>query len=119
MFAHSAWTERLQIPAIAAPMTNVSGPDLVIQASRHGVIGAFPTHNAADTDELGRWLSRIDDALTPASAPVAANLVVHRSNGRRDRDLECLIEHGVEVVITSVGSPAPVVGPLRDAGCRI
>jgi nitronate monooxygenase len=31
-------------------------------------------------------------------------------------DLEVLVRHRVEVVIASVGSPAPVVGPVHDVG---
>lgn len=113
------WFGRLRLPAIAAPMTNVSGPELVIAASNHGVIGSFPTHNAASTAELEQWLAQMSAQLPPGAAPVAPNLVVHRSNRRRDDDLECLIKHRVELVITSVGSPRPVVGPLHDIGCQV
>jgi len=119
MLSVELWPQRLRLPAIAAPMTSVSGPDLVIEACRHGVIGAFPTHNAATVDELDHWLHRMSDELTPACAPVAPNLVVHRSNRRRDVDLQCLIGHRVELVITSVGSPEPVIDPLHEVGCRV
>jgi nitronate monooxygenase len=100
-------------------MTSVSTPALVVSACQAGVIGAFPTHNAADTGELDTWLRQIEDALDPGSAPVAPNLVVHRSNRRRDADLRVLVERGSEVVITSVGSPAPVIAPLHDAGAQV
>lgn len=115
----SLWPGRLRLPAIAAPMTSVSTPDLVIAACRAGVIGAFPTHNAADPVELHSWLDRIHAALGSGAAPVAANLVVHRSNARRDADLAVLVERGVELVITSVGSPAPVIPALHDAGVPV
>lgn len=119
MSRSAVWPRRLTLPAIAAPMTAVSGPDLVIAACRRGLIGAFPTHNAADPAELDRWLRRMSSESTPQSAPHAANLVVHRSNARLSADLECVIRGRVELVITSVGSPAPVVDPLHDAGCRV
>ncbi|MCX4094450.1 NAD(P)H-dependent flavin oxidoreductase [Nocardia sp. alder85J] len=108
---------RLTIPAVAAPMTSVSGPDLVIAACRSGVIGSFPTHNAATTGELDAWLHRIRAAGAPA--PAAPNLVVHKTNDRLHADLDCLVRHGVELVITSVGSPAPVIEPLHAIGCRV
>lgn len=114
-----AWQDRLAVPAIAAPMTAVSGPDLVIGACRTGVIGAFPTHNAPSTEALDDWLRRITVEATPTSAPVAANLVVHRSNRRLSADLESLQRHGIELVITSVGSPEQVVAPLHDAGAQV
>ena len=113
------WSHRLSLPAIAAPMTTVSTPELVVAACQRGVIGAFPTHNAADPDTLETWLHDIRDRLDPRHAPVAPNLVVHPSNTRRDADLDCLIRNGVELVITSVGSPAPVVAPLHDAGAQV
>lgn len=115
----SPWQHRLALPAIAAPMTAVSGPELVIAACRSGVIGAFPTHNAPDSTALNDWLCRIHAALTPPSAPVAANLVVHRSNRRLPADVQSLQRHPVELVITSVGNPEPVVGALHDVGTRV
>jgi nitronate monooxygenase len=50
---------------------------------------------------------------------VAPHLFVHRSNPRVAGDLEVLVRHRTELVIASVGSPEPVIGPLHDAGCRV
>src|SRR5947208_6590968 len=105
---------RLSLPVIAAPMTGVSGPDLVVAACRNGIIGSFPTHNASSVAELDQWLDRMFAALAAsgpvtAAAPVAPNLVVHPSNERLTADVDRLVEHGVELVITSVGSPVPVL----------
>jgi nitronate monooxygenase len=116
------WIERLTLPVIAAPMTAVSGPDLVVAACRYGVVGAFPTHNARSVEELDRWLARITAATATAGgprAPIAANLVVHASYARRDADLECLVAHEVDLVITSVGAPAAVAPRLRSAGVSV
>jgi nitronate monooxygenase len=99
-------------------MTQVSGVELVVAACRNGVIGSFPTHNAA-VGELASWLERIAAELDERAAPFAANLVVHASNPRRDADVETLIEHGVEIVITSVGSPVAVLPRLQEAGCTV
>jgi nitronate monooxygenase len=44
---------------------------------------------------------------------------VHRSNARLAQDLAVLLRHRPEIVITSVGSPAPVVKPLHDAGALV
>lgn len=100
-------------------MTSVSTPDLVIAACRNGVVGAFPTHNTSSPRVLDTWLSRMADELGPEHAPVAPNLVVHPSNTRRDADLACLVEHRPELVITSVGSPEAVIGPLHDVGVQV
>ncbi|OYO26310.1 nitronate monooxygenase family protein [Janthinobacterium sp. PC23-8] len=108
---------RLRLPLIAAPMFLVSGPDLVIAACRAGVIGSFPTANCRTVDELEHWLDRINTALTPQDAPFCPNLIMRREDLRQH--LDCLLRHKVEMVITSVGSPQAVVGPLHDIGCLV
>src|SRR5215472_18970633 len=104
----------------------VSGVDLVVAACRNGVVGAFPTVNCRSSEELDRWLTRIESELRLSlyehgrqPAPVCPNLIVHRSNARLDEDLKVLLRHGCEIVITSVGSPRDVVGPLHDAGALV
>jgi nitronate monooxygenase len=104
----------------------VSGVDLVAEACKGGVIGAFPTANCRTVDELEAWLGEIErrlqrhgDETGNAPAPICPNLIVHRSNARLDDDLRTLLRHKVELVITSVGSPAPVLGPLHDAGALV
>ncbi|MFI7003326.1 NAD(P)H-dependent flavin oxidoreductase [Nocardia sp. NPDC050175] len=113
--------DRLSLPLIAAPMTGVSGPELAAVACRNGVIGSFPTHNAATVEVLDEWLTQLGTDLSehPDAAPLAPNLVVHRTNHRLAGDVDRLIAHGVELVITSVGSPEPVVERLHAADCLV
>ena len=117
---------RLSLPLIAAPMFLVSGVDLVVAACRNGVIGAFPTVNCRSPEQLDHWLHDIESRLHrhseqsgQASAPICPNLIVHRSNARLGEDLQVLLRHRPEIVITSVGSPAPVLGPLHDIGALV
>jgi nitronate monooxygenase len=118
--------DRLSLPLIAAPMFLVSGVDLVVAACASGVIGSFPTVNCRSSEQLDGWfgditaaLRRGSDATGRAAAPVCPNLIVHRSNARLAGDLGVLLRHRPEIVITSVGSPAPVLGPLHDAGALV
>ncbi len=104
----------------------VSGVDLVAAACRNGVIGAFPTVNCRSPEQLDGWLGEIEERLRrhsdksgKAAAPVCPNLIVHRSNARLEADLQVLLRHRPEIVITSVGSPAPVLEPLHDAGALV
>lgn len=119
----SGWEQRLRLPLVAAPMTGVSGPELVAAARRAGVVGSFPTHNAGDVHQLDGWLQRIaslnEDVPSEGLGPLAPNIVVHPSNRRILDDVQCLIDRGVDAVITSVGSPELVVGPLQEAGCLV
>jgi nitronate monooxygenase len=117
MSSFAALRERLRLPLIAAPMFRVSGVNLVVAACRNGVIGAFPTANCRTAEELDSWLSAIRSVQTVA--PWCANLIVHRSNPRMKDDLAVLLRHAPEIVITSVGSPSEVVGPLHDVGALV
>jgi nitronate monooxygenase len=111
---------RLRLPLIAAPMLHVSGVDLVVAACRNGVIGAFPTANARSTAQLDHWLGEIRTRLFAApeeAAPCCPNLIMR--SPRLAEDLACLVAHRVEIVITSVGSPAPAVAALHAIGCLV
>ena len=113
-------TERLRLPLIAAPMLRVSGVDLVTSVCRSGAIGAFPTANARSVDELDAWLDQIERGIADLgrpAAPYCPNLIIRQP--RFKDDLACLVKHKVEMVITSVGSPAAAVAPLHDVGCLV
>lgn len=116
------WLESLRLPLIAAPMFRVTGPELVVAACRAGVVGAFPTLNARSPQELDEWLTRITAALAPHAAhaaPWCPNLIIGWETARLNGDVDAVIRHGARVVITSVGSPAPVIAPLHEAGCAV
>ena len=122
----SRFRDRLTLPLIAAPMFLVSGVELVIAACRNGVIGSFPTVNCREAEQLNAWLIEIGERLNRHAgesgkrpAPICPNLIVHRSNARLDEDVKILLRHRPEMVITSVGSPAPVLQPLHDAGALV
>jgi nitronate monooxygenase len=124
--ALARFRDRLSLPLIAAPMFLVSGVDLVVAACRNGVIGAFPTVNCRSPEQLDGWLGEMEDRLRRDSeargkppAPICPNLIVHRSNARLEADLKVLLRHRLEIVITSVGSPAPVLAPLHDVGALV
>jgi nitronate monooxygenase len=117
---------RLRLPLIAAPMFLVSGVDLVTAACTAGVVGSFPTANCRSAEQLDGWMTEIAQRIESAqqysgraAAPVCPNLIVHRSNPRLADDLAVLLRHKPELVITSVGTPTPVLGPLHDAGAKV
>src|SRR3984893_8430340 len=100
--------DRLRLPLIAAPMFLVSGVDLVVAACRNGVIGAFPTVNCRSPEQLHGWLGDIERQLRghaeqsgKTSAPICPNLIMHRSNARLGEDLQVLMRHRPEILLTS------------------
>ena len=114
---------RLALPVVAAPMFLVSGPELVIGACRHGVLGSFPALNQRTTEGFDEWLVEIENGLAegPASpdlpvAPYAVNLIVHKTNPRLEPDLEICVKHKVPVVITSLGAVSELVDTVHGYG---
>lgn len=113
--------DRLVLPVIAAPMLRVSGIELVSAACAAGVIGAFPTANCASLDELDAWLQRLnrEAAEQPQRAPYCPNLIMRRNPERLRAEVDLMVRHRTELVITSVGSPASVIPTLHDGGCLV
>ncbi len=115
---------RLSIPAIAAPMFIVSGPELVLATCKAGVVGTFPVVNARSHDLLDQWLGEIAtdlDATRAGSpnqpiAPHGVNLAVHKTNVRLAKDLELTVKHKVPVVVTSVGNPGDIATEIHNYG---
>jgi nitronate monooxygenase len=115
----------LRLPLIAAPMLSVSGPELAIAACKAGVIGSFPLANARTVEGVDAWLTQIKSELDQARdetpdclpAPFCPNLIIKRAQMRDE--LHALVKHRVEMVITSVGSPADAIKPLHDVGCLV
>lgn len=116
--------DRLCLPAIAAPMFLVSGPELVTEACRAGIIGAFPALNQRSSEGYAGWLKEIADTLaahdaaSPArpAAPFGVNLIVHHTNPRLAADLEITAAHRVPLVITSLGAVRDVVQAVHSYG---
>jgi nitronate monooxygenase len=118
---------RLRVPAIGAPMFLVSGPQLVIEQCKAGIIGAFPALNARPQDELEVWLTHIEEALAQARrdqpeaaiAPYAVNLIVNAANARLEADFEVCVRHRVPIIITSLSAPAAIARRAHEYGAIV
>lgn len=112
----------LSLPLIAAPMFLVSGVELVAEACRCGVIGAFPSINARSPAIFEQWLAdlraRLEGhrALAASVAPFAVNIAVHSSNPRLEADLSLCMRYEVPLVITSLGGPKRAVDAVHGYG---
>jgi nitronate monooxygenase len=107
---------RLSIPVIAAPLFIISHPALVLAQCRAGVVGSFPSLNARPIEQLDEWLTQLTAELTPADAPYAVNLIVHRSNPRVEADLALCVKHKVPLIITSLGAREEVNAAIHSYG---
>lgn len=106
----------LRLPAFAAPMFLVSGPDLVVACCKAGIVGSFPAPNLRTSAELGAWMAEIAGRLTDDDAPWAVNLVTHSTSPRLPGDLEQVAIHQPPIVITALGSPRPVLSTVHGYG---
>ncbi len=113
-----AFNGRLRLPLVAAPMFLVSGPELVIETCKAGVVGTFPALNQRSSEGFAQWLDQIESALAgaPQAAPFGVNLIVHKSNTRLQQDLELIVRHRVPLVITSLGAVREVVDAVHSYG---
>ena len=110
--------DRLSLPAIAAPMFLISGPDLVVETCRAGLVGTFPSLNQRSTAGYSEWLAEIRERLAdaPQAAPFGVNLIVHRTNKRLDADLKVTVDNRVPLVITSLGAVSELVDAVHAYG---
>ena len=114
----------LRLPVFAAPMFLISGPELVLEACRAGIIGAFPTPNARPIAQLDAWMKQITEGLAQAHdeqpaatiGPWCANLVTHSSNTRLPEDLALIAKYKPPIVVTALGSPKPAIEVVHSYG---
>jgi nitronate monooxygenase len=115
--------KNLSLPVIAAPMFLISGPKLVIECCKNGIIGTFPALNQRTTEGFEKWIIEIKSALDlfeketgKKAAPFGVNLIVHQTNPRVKADLEICIKHKVPIIITSLGAVPQLVGAIHSYG---
>ncbi len=113
----------LSLPAIAAPMFLISGPKLVIECCKNGIVGTFPALNQRTSEGFEEWLVEIKEALAAFEketgqkpAPFGVNLIVHPTNPRLEADLKLCVKHRVPIIITSLGAVSQVVDAVHSYG---
>ena len=113
----------LSLPVVAAPMFLISGPNLVIECCKKGIVGTFPALNQRTSEGFEEWLIEIKSALKAfedetgkKAAPFGVNLIVHPTNPRLEADLKLCIKHQVPLIITSLGAVSQVVDAVHSYG---
>ena len=113
----------LRIPVIAAPMFLISGPELVIECCKNGIVGTFPALNQRSSEGFEEWLIQIktelaafEESTGKKAAPYGVNLIVHQTNPRLEDDLKLCIKHKVPIIITSLGAVSQLVDAVHSYG---
>jgi nitronate monooxygenase len=122
----ASFIDELSLPAVAAPMFLISGPKLVIECCKNGIVGTFPALNQRDTAGFEAWVIEIKEALAQfeeetgkKAAPFGVNLIVHGTNSRVKADLEICVKHKVPLIITSLGAVSQLVDAVHSYGGHV
>jgi nitronate monooxygenase len=111
----------LSLPAICAPMSFVSGPELAREACKAGIIGAFPRHNATGEDEFEAWLAQIRrdldrcEAEGGTPAPLAVNATIMSDEDNKRFAAACK-KARVDIVISAFGDPTEQIKRVHEWG---
>lgn len=123
MDTKAAFINTLSLPVISAPMFLISGPKLVIECCKNGIVGTFPALNQRTSEGFEEWLIEIKEALAAfeaetgkKAAPYGVNLIVHPTNPRLETDIQLCIKHKVPLIITSLGAVSEVVNAIHSYG---
>ena len=107
---------KCRLPIIGAPMFLVSNVDMVVAISEAGGVGTFPALNY-------RPIEQYRDALQAIRArtklPIGVNIIVNKSNTRQREDVKHALDAGVDLFITSLGSPADVIRDAHKNGAKV
>lgn len=107
---------KIDLPIIAAPMFLVSNEDIVVEASEAGGIGTFPALNYRPIEKYKEALKAI---RSRTKKPIGVNIIVNKSNVRQSEDLKWALEAGVDLFITSLGSPRTVIEEAHRNGAKV
>lgn len=127
MALDAALRSQLTLPVICSPMFLVSGPALVREACKAGVIGGLPRPNAESPEVFDTWLGDIRRDLSYWSqkhpdapvAPMAINLSTRMPADELKANLEICRRHGVEIIISAAGDPTELIERVHDWGGKV
>lgn len=118
--------DNLTLPVICAPMFLVTGPNLVREACKAGVIGGLPRGNCRTIEEFEAWLKAIradldahDAASGRKAAPIAVNLNTRLPADELAAHLDICGRYGVEIIISAAGDPTALVAQVHDWGGKV
>ncbi len=114
----------LRLPLMAAPMSIASNVALVSACSRAGIIGCFPTHNAARAGGLTSWIDDIeasrqvhaDAGGNPAPFAVNINVSRHKPPETLAAELAACRAARLPLITSNAGDPTELVKQVHDWG---
>lgn len=93
-------------PIVSAPMFLVSDAGMVEATTNAGGLGAFPALNYRPVSEFRKIVRELRKKQV---GPFGVNIIVQSSNKHQAEQLDICVEEGVDLIITSLGSPKRVL----------
>lgn len=94
----------------------VSNADMVVNISEAGGIGTFPSLNFRPVEE---YVKKLAEIKSRTKKPIGVNIIVNKSNTRATQDIKHALDAGVELFITSLGSPKDVIIEAHKNGAKV
>jgi len=118
--------ETLVLPAICAPMFLVTGPDLVREACKAGIVGGLPRQNARSFEVFESWMQEIragidehKDQTGAKVGPIAVNLPIRFAEDELKAHFAVFAKYGADILITVGGDPTAMIARAHDAGMKV
>jgi nitronate monooxygenase len=116
--------DNLTLPAFAAPMFLVSGPELAIACCKAGIVGSLTRNHCRDLAEMEEQLRTVSEALRrhadqhPGAVigPLCVNISPNASTEEFRENLEVCRRYGTQIIVTSVGDPTKNAPLVREHG---
>jgi nitronate monooxygenase len=105
-----------RLPIVGAPMFLVSNVDLVVAVSEAGGVGTFPSLNFRPIEAYVAALKSIRERT---KKPFGVNIIVNKSNLRQKEDLKHALDHGANLLLTSLGNPETVIREAHKNGAKV
>ena len=106
----------IKYPIIIAPMFLVSNKEMLIEASKAGVMGCIPALNYRTVEEFRAAMVSLKEVI---KGPFGVNLIVNKSNIYFPGHLEVCKEIKPDFIITSLGSPESTINAFKNTKTKI
>ena len=117
MKLQSRLTQALNIsqPLLMAPMFLVSNIDMLKAAIDNGIIGATPSLNYLETNQLASDIQILNKYRKDKNGTFGINLII-KGNPKYKEHLNIITENQAPLVITSLGNPSEVIDKVHAYG---
>lgn len=94
----------------------VTNKEMLIEASKAGVMGCIPALNYRTVEEFKAAMLKLKETI---EGPFGVNLIVNKSNIYFQGQLEACKEIGPDFIITSLGSPETTIKNFKNTKTKI